>query len=107
MRQGIVRIRAEARRDLDRHSDCLLAEAGVESASKFVEAARHSFGVIAQSPHLGPALRSSNPRMAEMRKWRVSGFSKFLIFYQPMTGGVRIVRVLHSAQDWSALFDTD
>ena len=107
MRQGIVRIRAEARCDLDRHSDYLLAVAGVESASKFVEAARHSFRVIAQSPHLGPALRSSNPRMAEMRKWRVRGFPKFLIFYLPMTGGVRIVRVLHAAQDWGALFDTE
>ena len=43
------------------------------------------------------------PRLAGLRKWRVDGFEKFLIFYLPRQGGISIVRVLHAAQDWWGL----
>jgi hypothetical protein len=32
-----------------------------------------------------------------MRKWQVSGFERFLIFYLPRRDGGSIVRVLHAA----------
>jgi toxin ParE1/3/4 len=102
-----VRIRADARRDLDRHSDYLLAEAGAAAADRFVSAARQSFDAIAENPGIGPPLTSANPRLAGMRKWRVKGFPRILIFYVPARHGVRIVRVLHAAQDWWALVDVE
>lgn len=107
MNKPQVRIRAEARRDLDQYGDYLLAEAGTASADRFVSAARQSFDAIAQNPKIGPALTSANPRIAGMRKWRVKGFPRILIFYFPAPRGVRIVRILHAAQDWWALLDTD
>ena len=39
-----------------------------------------------------------------MRKWRVSGFENYLVFYLPRADGVSIVRVLHAARDWWSLF---
>jgi toxin ParE1/3/4 len=38
-----------------------------------------------------------------LRKWQVTGFDKFLIFYLPRAKGVSIVRVLHATQDWWSL----
>lgn len=49
---------------------------------------------------MGTALPLRDPRLAGLRKWRINGFEKFLIFYLPRPGGVSIVRVLHAAQDW-------
>ena len=52
---------------------------------------------------MGAPLAWRSPKLAGLRKWRVSGFENFLIFYLPRPGGVSIVRVLHAAQDWWAL----
>jgi hypothetical protein len=52
---------------------------------------------------MGTALSLYDPKLAELRKWRVNGFEKFLIFYLSRPGGVSIVRVLHAAQDWWGL----
>jgi toxin ParE1/3/4 len=99
------RIRAEARRDLDGHIDYLLAEAGEATAARFIASARQSFSAIAQTPGMGMAFDTNNPQLAGIRKWRVKGFPKFLIFYQTSPDAIRVVRVLHSAQDWWALLD--
>lgn len=101
------RIRTAARRDLDAYVDYLLAAAGAGSASRFTAAARSSFAALAESPHMGMAVESGNPRLAGLRKWRVKGFPKLLIFYQPAADSIRIVRVVHAAADWWALLDVN
>lgn len=92
---------------MNAHTDYLLDEAGEAVAARFVASARQSFGAIARSTGMGMALRSHNPQLAGIRKWRVKGFPKYLIFYQASPGAIRIVRVLHAAQDWWALLDID
>ena len=99
------RIRAEARRDLDAHTDYLIAQAGEQAAARFVASARLSFAAIARSPGMGVAVPSRNARLAGLRKWRVRDFPNLLIFYRESSEAIRIVRVLHAAQDWWALLD--
>jgi plasmid stabilization system protein ParE len=76
-----VTVSPAARRDLDDYIIWLRGEDDLETATRFA--------------------------MARIRKWRVQGFSKMLIFFRPRPGGVEIVRVLHAAQDWWALLDLD
>jgi plasmid stabilization system protein ParE len=38
-----------------------------------------------------------------MRKWRVDSFDNHLVFYEPSSNGVVIVRVLHSASNWPGI----
>lgn len=102
-----IRIRVAARRDINAYSDHLLAEAGPETAARFVDSAFHSFAALAQTPRMGTALHSQNPALGGIRKWRVSGFPKLLIFYRPVDGVIRIIRVLHASQDWWALLDVN
>ena len=101
------RVRTAARRDLANHADYLLVEAGAEVALRFVANARESFAALASQPRMGPMVQSRNPRLAGIRKWRVKGFPKFLIFYVPEPDFIRIVRVLHSAADWWAILDIE
>ena len=101
------RVRTAARRDLGGHADFLLAEAGADVALRFVVNARESFAGLADQPGLGPVIQSRNPRLAGIRKWRVRGFPKFLIFYVPAPDFIRIVRVLHAAADWWAILDVE
>jgi len=52
---------------------------------------------------MGAILSLRDSKLAGMRRWRVHGFEKFLIFYLPRPGGISIVRVLHAAQNWWSL----
>ena len=51
------------------------------------------------------ALRDyNNPRYAGMRMWPVPGFTKYLIFYQIGDTEIKILRLLHGAQDLAQIF---
>ena len=102
-----VSVSQAAHRDLD---DCIVwlrGEADPATATRFAMAAIQTFQKLSETPHLGPAISSANPHLAGIRKWRVQGFPKMLIFFRPLPGGVEIIRVLHAAQDWWSLLDFD
>ncbi len=98
-----VVIRRAAKRDLDALTDYFLNEADTETAGRFVEQARTSFLALAETSGLGPPVATRALGLSSLRKWRVDGFPKVLIFYEPIERGVRIVRILHSAADWWSL----
>ncbi len=75
-----------------------------EAAIRFLEAAQETFGALARTPELGGLFESGNPHLAGMRIWQVKGFRSILVFYRPIPGGVEIVRVVHGARDFAALF---
>ena len=58
-------------------------------------------------PGMGERRESANPRLAELRVWRVEGFEKHLIFYRPTQGGIEIVRVLHGARDIDSVLESE
>jgi toxin ParE1/3/4 len=95
--------RAAARRDLVQHYVYLAENAGIDTADRFLANAEKSFADLAGQPLMGALLTLRRPELAGMRKWRVTDFEDFLIFYQPRRDGVSIVRMLHAAQDWWGL----
>ncbi len=50
-------------------------------------------------PGIGSAYETNNSSLQTLRKWRVKGFEKFLIFYLMEENSIEIVRVLYAAQD--------
>ena len=92
--------RAAARQDLIEHYVYLAGHADEDTAERFLAQVEQTFIDLAENREIGVSLRLRDPRLAEMRKWRVKDFEAFLIFYLPRTDGVSIVRVLHAAQDW-------
>ena len=89
-------ISPEAKIDL---TDCYeyLAQNYPNSALRFFDATRITFAELARYPESGARYRSSS--RPELRKWRVKGFSKYLILYLPQENAIEIVRVLYGAQD--------
>jgi hypothetical protein len=61
----------------------LAEHAGIETAERFLPSADASFTDLSRHPGMGTALFLRDPRLAGLRKWRVNGFEKFLIFYLP------------------------
>ena len=99
----MVHKRASAKRDLVEAYVYLAEHAGIETAERFLSSADESFRDLASHPGMGTALLLRDPKLSGLRKWRVNGFEKFLIFYLPRADGVSIVRVLHASQDWWSL----
>ena len=83
----------------------LAEHAGLEIAERFLTNAGETFTDLSRNPGMGGLLSGRSPKLAGLRKWRVGGFEKFLIFYLPRPDGVSIVRVLHAAQDWWTLLE--
>lgn len=102
---GRVERSTAARADLIGHFVYLAQEAGETVGDRFLDRTQESFGLLGENPQIGPAVPTQNPALAGVRKWRVKDFDRFLIFYVPIEGGVRIIRVLHTAQDWWRLLD--
>ena len=98
-----VHKRACAKRDLLEQYVYLGEHADFETAERFLANADASFTDLSRNPGMGVPLSLRSPKLAGLRKWRVSGFEKFLIFYLPRPDGVSILRVLHAAQDWWTL----
>jgi toxin ParE1/3/4 len=92
--------RAAAQRDLIEHFVYLSEISNESTADRFLESAQETFSQLAHAPLMGSPVPLKARELAELRKWRVRDFEKFLIFYQPRPDGVSIIRVLHAAQDW-------
>jgi len=68
-------------------------------AERFLRAAQTSLIKLAASPQMGWRRESSDPRLATVRTWRIDGFEKHLIFYQPTGHGILVLRILYGSRD--------
>jgi toxin ParE1/3/4 len=94
-----------ADRDLDDQAGYLAREASLDVALRFYDAARTTFEHLARMPNMGERRETANPRLANMRVWRIEGFENHLVFYCPVEDGVEIIRILHGARDIAAILE--
>ncbi len=57
--------------------------------------------LLADNPRLGPVWAED---LFEMRSFTLS---PYILFYQPLTDGIRLIRVLHGARDMVATLQQD
>lgn len=100
-----VELSEAARADLVQHFVYLAEEASEAVADRFLVGVETSFKLLATQPLIGPVIPTRLPELVGTRKWRVKEFDRFLIFYLPLPDGIRVVRLLHTAQDWWRLLD--
>jgi toxin ParE1/3/4 len=55
-------------------------------------------------PAMGVAREYRDPKLEDVRMWRVAGFDSYLIFYRTTESGVEIIRVIHAKRDIEGLF---
>ncbi|NOT47759.1 MAG: type II toxin-antitoxin system RelE/ParE family toxin [Acidobacteria bacterium] len=75
------------------------------TAHRFIDACEASFERLKQFPEIGCPRRFEDPELAAIRMWLVNGFDDYLIFYVPLTAGVRILHVIHSSLDYNRIVD--
>ena len=96
----------KAKRDLLDHV-VYLAEINPDIAERLIDASEMAFEKLAQMPMKGKRQVFKSPNLAEVRRWFIPGFDKYLVFYHPIKGGIEILRVLHGMQDVDTVMDDE
>ena len=78
-------------------------QASVETAERYLAAVDRT-SMLLKQPHSGRLYDSGIARLQGMRRFPVSGFENYLIFYMPRSGGIDVIRVLHGARDITNIF---
>jgi len=86
-----------ARKDL-RNIWLNVAQDSVAAADRLVDRIDSVVRMLSQNPHLGE--RQDDLRQ-NLRRFVVGSY---LVFYEPIRGGIRVVRILHGARRWEDEF---
>ena len=87
------RLSSRADDDLDEIADYTIEQFGIEQARRYRDKLEACFQNLAENPKLGP-----NAEMLALGLRRYE-YQSHVVFYEPLTNGVRIVRVLHERMD--------
>ncbi len=82
-----------------------LAQDDEEIAQTFLNACDNSFRFLSENRFMGSVRNFKNEKLSEVRMWRVKGVEKYLIFYQPLETGIKILHILQSATDYDRAFE--
>ena len=96
-----------ARRDLLEQFIYFVEHAGADWAERYIAAVDRTSLQLTQHPHLGRPYDCGIERLRGLRRFAVTGFDKYLIFYIPRENGIDLIRVLHGARDIDSLFEEE
>ena len=98
-----ARLSPKAGRDLDEHCGHIAAD-NPEASERVRQNILNTADFLAQHPELGRRIRKATPRHEQIRWFVLPKFRNYLIFYQPFQETIMVVRVLHTAQDWTRFY---
>jgi len=76
-----------------------LAEASAERADELLNTLHEKCQTLAEFPEMG---RARHELLFNLRSFAVK---RYIIFYQPIEGGIEVLRVLHGTRDIDVAFD--
>lgn len=82
-----------------------LAGVNPDAADRFCNAVEDALIFLTHHPEAGRL--AGFPLAPDVRRWGVSGFRSYILFYRVRTDGVLIVRLLHGARDLPPLVPSD
>jgi toxin ParE1/3/4 len=95
-------IRPKADLDLEDQAFYYAVKSDGNLGNRFLAAACETFALLATQPNMGWTYRSKDPGLRRLRVFRVKGFEKMLVLYQPVDYGVEILRVVHASRNLQA-----
>jgi len=99
-----ARYEARANQDIEEIFDYLDQRSEI-AADRFYDAVNKTVQQLLSMPELGERCQFRNPLTKGMRVWQVSGFSNYLLFYRVQNDALQILRVIHGARDYAAIFN--
>lgn len=97
----LIRFTDEARLDLAGIDNATFQQWGEAQAERYLAYLRETFAVLAAEPTLGDPVQDwldYYVHTAKFRKRRSAHGHR--IFYREIDGGIRIIRILHTAMNW-------
>jgi toxin ParE1/3/4 len=94
----IIKVAAAAEEDL-KEIWTYVAENNPGAASKLIKEITRKFAILRDHPHMG---YEQDKLLVNLRSFAVRNY---IIFYQPIAGGVEILRVLHGSRDIGNIFE--
>jgi toxin ParE1/3/4 len=91
----------------------------IDTASEYLEAEREGGGPqfrhdlarllarLERLPESAPLFEPPRPRYPGLRIARLHKFRHYTVYYQPVPGGILVVRCLHGARNIDAIFGPD
>ncbi len=95
-----VRLRPLAEFDLEEIA-VYLGLSSAPTSGRFVDRVVATLQLVVDNPRIVAAWPTLRKDLLGMRRFPVSGFRSFLIFYIPDADGIDIVRILHGSRDIS------
>lgn len=78
-----------------------IAQNNLLDADKFLDRLQEKLLKLAEFPQMGTSRDELRPSL------RSFSTGNYLIFYFPLSDGIDIVRILHGARDWEAIFQSE
>lgn len=78
-----------------------IAEDSVTQADAWVDRLDSKLRLLATQPLMGRSRDELSPNL------RSQPFGRYVIFYEPLSDSIDVVRVIHSARDIESVFDPD
>ena len=103
MRASPVIFRREAQEDIDAIAH-YIAEDNPKAAEGFFVELDDLCDLLIHTPDIGSMRIFQSRRLRGMRVMPLKKFGKYLVFYRVQGDEIEIVRVLHGARDYPALF---
>lgn len=82
-----------------------IAQDNEAAAQRFLAACDETFKFLAHNKNVGATRTFRDSSLKDVRMWRVKGFEKYLVFYQPLPDGIKILHVVHSSRNYNLLFE--
>ena len=76
-----------------------IAEDNVAAADGLIDEVERTLRLLARYPQMGQSVEEYRPGLRRLT------LSNYLLFYEPIEGGIRLVRVLHGARRLEDLLD--
>jgi plasmid stabilization system protein ParE len=95
-----IRLAPQAQTDLDEIWLYVASNSGSpETATRHIDSIARGFGLLAKFPLIGRSLETSKRPSV-----RTLAIRKYIVFYRPADGEIRILRIIHAARDAYAVF---
>jgi toxin ParE1/3/4 len=102
-----VRFRPLAWKDIQESAEYLANEGSGKIAERFLDAIDDLTHRLTGLPQMGAPCRFNNPLLRDVRRLPVTGFRKWMVFYQASNDGIEVIRVLHGARDIASILNRD
>jgi toxin ParE1/3/4 len=84
-----------------------IAQNNSDAALRFFDSARQTFSQLARTPGMGSVYEVSNPSLQGLRRWKVKGFEKYIIFYRFSDEFLEIIRIIYAGRDIPTILEDE